>query len=130
MEGVLGPGQRLSNAARLSVIGLVLTAAGMLLQIAAGSKLYPSLAGPIVLLVTAGAVALGPWRWTRYVAVVVPLLLGVGAIVAAAMNGQFLAQLTNPGGAGIVLGSLMQVIGLIAAVVGGFGMLLGRQVRN
>ena len=32
---------RLSNAAKLSVTGLVLTAAGMLLQIAAGSQLYP-----------------------------------------------------------------------------------------
>ena len=60
MEGVLGRSQRLSNPARLNVIGLVLTAAGMLLQIAAGWKLYPSLAGPIVLLVTAGVVALGP----------------------------------------------------------------------
>ena len=120
----------MSNPARLSVIGLVLTAAGMLLQIAAGSKLYPSLAGPIVLLVTGGIVALGSWRWTRFVAVVVPLSLGVGAIVAAAMNGQFVEQLINPGGAGIVLGSLLQVIGLIAAVVGGFGMLLGRRARN
>ena len=61
---------------------------------------------------------------------VIPLLLGVGAIVAAAMNGQFVEQLTNPGGAGIVLGSLLQVVGLIAAIVGGFGMLLGRRDRS
>ena len=35
--------RRLSNAAKLNVAGHVLTAAGMPLQIAGGSKLYPSL---------------------------------------------------------------------------------------
>ena len=55
--------RRLSNAAKLNVAGLVLTAAGMLVQIAAGSELYPSLAGPIVLLVTAVFVAVWPRRW-------------------------------------------------------------------
>jgi hypothetical protein len=54
----------LTNAAKLAVIGLIATAAGMLIQIAAGSKLYPSFAGPIVLLAAAVFVAFGPGRWT------------------------------------------------------------------
>ena len=74
---------QLSNAAKLNVAGLVLTAAGMLLQIAAGSQLYPSFAGPIVLLVTAVIVAFWPGRWMAYVALLVPLVLGLGAIIAA-----------------------------------------------
>jgi hypothetical protein len=77
------------------VIGLVATAAGMLLQIAAGSKLYPSFAGPIVLLVAAAIVAFGPSRWTPYVALLVPLVLRPGAIVAAVMSGEFIVQLTD-----------------------------------
>jgi hypothetical protein len=117
---------RLSNAARLNVAGLVLTAAGMLLQIAAGSGLYPSFAGPIVLLVTALIVAFWPVRWMAYVALVVPLVLGLGAIVAAVMSGEFIEQLTDTGNAGILVGSLMHVIGLIAAVAGGVGMVLRR----
>jgi hypothetical protein len=118
--------RRLSNAARLNVTGLVVTAAGMLLQIAAGSGLYPSFAGPIVLLVTALIVAFWPVRWMAYVALVVPLVLGLGAIVAAIMSGEFIEQLTDTGNAGILVGSLMHVIGLIAAVAGGVGMVLRR----
>ena len=117
---------RLPNAAKLNVAGLVLTAAGMLLQIVAGSKLYPSVAGPIVLLVAAVIVAFGPGRWTPYVGLLVPLVLGLGAIIAAVMSGEFINQLTDVGNVGILVGSLMHVIGLIAAVAGGIGMLRGR----
>jgi hypothetical protein len=122
--------RRLSNAAKLNVAGLVVTAAGMLLQIAAGSKLYPSFAGPIVLLAAAVAVAFWSSRWTAYVALLVPLVLGLGAIIAALMSGEFIQQLTDVGNAGIFLGSLMHVIGLIAAVGGAIGMLLGRPAAD
>jgi hypothetical protein len=117
---------QLSNAAKLNVAGLVLTAAGMLLQIAAGSGLYPSFAGPIVLIVTAVVVAFWPGRWMAYVALVVPLVLGLGAIIAAVMSGEFIEQLTDTGNVGILVGSWMHVIGLIAAVAGGIGMVLRR----
>ena len=124
MSMTLNRVSHLPTWARVSVIGLVLTAAGMLLQIAAGSVLYPSLIGPIVLLVAAVVVAIGPSRWTPFVAITVPLLLGIGAIVAAVMTGGFVDQLTNTGNAPILLGSLMHVVGLVAAVAGGVGMLL------
>ena len=114
----------------LNVAGLVVAAAGMLLQIAAGSELYPSLTGPIVLIVTALIVAVGPWRWTPYLGLLVPLVLGIGAIVAAAMTGEFIAQLTDLGNAPIVVGSLVHVIGLIAAVAGAIGMLRPRWGRT
>ena len=117
----------LSTARKVNVVGLVVTAAGMLLQIAAGSVLYPSLAGPIVLLVTAIIVAFGPARWTPYLGLVVPLVLGLGAIIAALMTGAFLEQLTDVGNAGILLGSLMHVVGLIAAVAGAIGMVQRRR---
>ena len=118
--------RRLSTAARLNVTGLILTAAGMLLQIAAGSTLYPSLTGPIVLLAAAVFVAFGPRRWTPWVGLLVPLVLAAGAIIAAVMTGDFIDQLTDLGAPALVLGSLMHVIGLTAAVAGGVGMLLGR----
>jgi hypothetical protein len=119
--------RQLSIWARLNVIGLVLTAAGMLLQIGAGSELYPSLAGPIVLLVAAAFVALGPVRWTPYVGLIVPLVLGLGAIVAAVMTGEFIAQLGDIDNPAIVLGSFMHVIGLAAALAGGVRMVLDRR---
>ena len=118
--------RHLSNWARLNVIGLVLTAAGMLLQIAAGSELYPSLTGPIVLVAAAVFVSLGPGRWTPFVGLIVPVVLGTGAIVAAVMTGDFIDQLNNTANGALLLGSLMHVIGLAAAVIGGVGMLLDR----
>jgi hypothetical protein len=118
--------RHLPKAAKLNASGLVLTAAGMLVQIGAGSELYPSLAGPIVLLATAVLVAVRSDRWTPFVGLLVPLVLGLGAIVAAVMSGEFIEQLTDIANAGIVLGSLMHVLGLIAAVAGGIGMLRRR----
>lgn len=116
--------RHLSDATKLNVAGLVVAAAGMLIQMNAGSTLYPSLAGPIVLLATAVIVVLGPPRWTPYVGLLVPFVLGFGALVAAVMTGDFIAQLTNVGSPGIILGSWMHVIGLIAAGAGGVGMLM------
>ena len=120
---------RVSNAARMNVAGLVLTAAGMLLQIAAGSELYPSFAGPVVLLVAAVIVALGPGRTAPYVGLLVPLVLGLGAFIAAVMTGEFVEQLTGVGNAGLLIGSLMHVVGLIAALAGAVGMLRPRGGR-
>ena len=116
---------RLAGFARWSVGGLLLAAIGMLLQIASGSTLYPSVTGPIVLTVTALAVAFRPGFWTRLVGVVVPLVLGVGAIVAAVLTGEFVDQLTNPGNPGILLGSVAHVAGLTAAVANGIPMVMG-----
>lgn len=116
--------RRLSYAAQHNVAGLVLTAAGMLLQIVAGSSLYPSFAGPIVLLGTATIVGLVAGHWTAWVGLLVPLVLGFGAVVAALMSGAFIAQLTDVGQVGILIGSLMHVVGLVGAVTGGLGMVL------
>jgi hypothetical protein len=116
---------RLSNAAKLNAAGLVATSAGMLLQIVAGSRLYPSLSGPIVLLAAAVIVAFGPDRWAPWAGLLVPLVLGVGAIIASVMSSTFVDQLTNIGQAGLFVGSLAHVVGLIAAVGGGVGMLRG-----
>jgi hypothetical protein len=120
--------RRRSSAAKLNVVGLVLTAAGMLLQIIAGSTLYPSVTGPVVLLVTAAIVAFVPGRWPPYVGLAVPTVLGIGALVAASMTGGFIDQLTDVGTSGLFLGSVTHVVGLIAAVAGGVGMLMGPRV--
>ena len=119
--------RRLPTAAKVNAAGLVLTAAGMLVQIAAGSTLYPSITGPIVLIVAAMFVAFGPGRWTPWVGLVVPLVLGLGAIVAAVMTGGFIDQLTDLGRPGLFVGSLMHVVGLVAAVAGGAVMVLSRR---
>ncbi len=56
-------------------------------------------------------------------------MLGLGAIVAAAMTGEFVDQLTDIGNPAILAGSLMHVVGLVAAVAGGLLMVLGLRGR-
>lgn len=114
----------LSIWTKLNLLGLVLTAGGMLVQIASGSDLYRSLTGPIVLLATAVLVVFGPSRWTRWIGLGVPLVLGIGAAVAATMTGTFVDQLTGTGNGPLLLGSWMHVIGLTMAVSGGVGVML------
>jgi hypothetical protein len=112
----------LSAAGKLNVAGMVTAAAAIIIQIASGSDLYPTIPpGPIILLAGAGLVALGPWRWTPIVGVVVPLFLLVGAVVAAVNSGEFVDQLTSPGqvGIGIFAGDVMQLLGVITALVAG-----------
>lgn len=124
-----GPRQ-LSNAARLNIVGLAATAAGMLLQIVSGSTLYPSVAGPIVLVAVAIIVAFVPSGWTAWIGLLVPLALGVGLVVSTLMTGAFVAQLTAVGQPGILVGSLMHVIGLCGAVTGGLGMMLRPRITR
>ena len=120
----------MSNAAKVNVAGLVLAAAGMVLQIVAGSDLYPSIPpGPIILIAAAGAVAYGPSRWAPYVAVFVPAFLLMGAVLSALVASEsFVDQLTDVGQAGIFTGTLVQMIGLVVAVAAGIAMLRRRNV--
>src|SRR6266516_1287609 len=95
-----GP-RRLSPAASLTVAGLVVAAAGIVIQIASGAD-YPTIPpGLIILLVAAGVVALGiRWRWTSLVGVIVPLFLLVGGALAP----QARDQLSDPTRVGVFIG--------------------------
>jgi hypothetical protein len=124
--------RQLPGAAKLSIASLVATAAGMLLQIAAGSVLYPSFAGPLVLITAAFIVAFLRGRWISWLALLVPLLLGLGAVIAATMSGGFAVQLVDLGRAGILVGSWMHVLGLAAGIGAAARMLLhtGRSIHE
>jgi hypothetical protein len=84
----------LSAAANLTVAGLVVAAAGIVIQIALGAD-YPTIPpGLLVLLAGAGLVALATrWRWTTIVGVIVSLFLLVGGALAP----QAREQLGDPG---------------------------------
>jgi hypothetical protein len=114
----------LTTAAPLNVAGLLVTAVGIALERGAGSTLYPTLAGPIVLVGAAALVAWRPTRWTRYVGVFVSLVLAAGLIVSAALSPVFLDQLTNTKNPGTLVGSTLHVVGLAAALAGGMAMVL------
>jgi hypothetical protein len=120
----------LSNAAKTNAVGLVFAAAGIVVQIAAGSDLYPGVPpGPIILLAGAAVVAFGPRRWAPYVGVFVPVFLLVGATISAFVASEsFVDQLSDVGEAGIFTGTLMQMIGVVVAL--GAGIAVWRERRG
>jgi hypothetical protein len=119
----------LSTTTKLNAAALVATAGGMVLQIASGSELYPTIPpGPIILLVGAGVVAVGAERWSSTIGLVVPAILIVGGIIAAVVGNQFLDQLTEPAEVGIFAGTVIHLVGLATALVTGIAAV--RQLRR
>ena len=104
-------------AASLTVAGLVVAAAaGIVIQIASGAE-YPTIPpGLIILLAAAGLAALATrWRWTTIVAVIVSLFLLVGGVLAP----QAREQLSDPTQVGIFIGTVIQLLALVVALVAG-----------
>ncbi len=108
--------RRLSAAASITVAGLVVAAAGIVIQIASGAD-YPTIPpGLLILLVAAGLVALATrWRWTMIVGVIVSLFLLVGGALAP----QARQQLGDPGQVGVFVGTVIQLLALVVALVAG-----------
>jgi hypothetical protein len=110
----------LSTAGKLNVAGLVAGAGGILMQYLSRVEGFPTIPpGPIILLVAAAVVAFGPWRWTPAVGVVTPLFVLVGGAIATIVNWGVGAPLANPAEVGGFASAVIQLLGLITALVAG-----------
>jgi hypothetical protein len=108
-----------SPAARLLVVGLVVAAAGMLVQYASGVD-YPTIPpGPIIALLAAVVVAWGPWRWTSVIGLLVAAFLAIGGAIATIAGNGFNEQLSDPGAVGGFVGTVVQIAGLLIALAAG-----------
>jgi len=108
-----------SPTARLLVVGLVVAAAGMLIQYASGVE-YPTIPpGPIIALVAAAVVAFGPWRRAPVVGLVAAVFISLGGVIATIAGNGFTEQLSDPGAVGGFVGTLVQIAGLVIAVAAG-----------
>jgi hypothetical protein len=116
MDRSISRPRRLAAAAKLTMAGLVVAAAGIVIQIASGAE-YPTVPpGPIILLATAGLVAFGArWRWTIIVGVIVSLFLLAGGALAP----QTRDQLGDPTQVGVFIGTVIQLLALVVALVAG-----------
>jgi hypothetical protein len=114
MDSPTNKPRRLSPAASLTVAGLVVAAAGIVIQIASGAD-YPTIPpGLLILLAAAGLVALATrWRWTMIVGVIVSLFLLVGGALAP----QAREQLGDPTQVGVFIGTVIQLLALVVALV-------------
>ncbi|HET7081383.1 MAG TPA: hypothetical protein VFM49_28470 [Chloroflexia bacterium] len=106
----------LSLAAKLTIIGLLIAAAGISTLFLTNSVNVPAIpVGPILLLLTAGLVALGPWRWTPVVGIALSVALLVGAFIAPGL----FDRLSNPAQLGGFAGTAIQMLGIMIAIVAG-----------
>lgn len=112
----------LSPVARAHVASLVVACAGFVIQILAGVDDYPTIPpGVVVLLVAALAVVLLPWRWTALFGVANCLAIFVGAFF---VYDSTLERLSNPGDLGPFLGTVVQMGGIVLAIVTGAAAML------
>lgn len=106
-----------SGASKLTVLGLVVAAVGIVIQVFSGVSEYPTIPpGLIILLVAAGVVALETrWSWTPLIGVVVALFLLFGAVVTSGTAN----RLSDPAMVGAFVGTVVQLLGLVVAAVTG-----------
>jgi hypothetical protein len=110
-------GTPLSSAERLTIIALVAAAAGFGFQILFGGVQVPTIPpGLIILLVPAGLVAFGRWRWTPVTAVVAGLFLTIGLFLSG--SGRRLHDSSQTSGfIGLWIQCLAQVVALVGLLL-------------
>ncbi len=104
-----------STRRRITATGLAVAALAIPVQIIGGAD-YPVVPPGLVILTAAAVVfLLAPWRWLLALAMLATLFISVGGVLAP----NFRDQLGDPGAATIFAGSVLQVAGLVVAVVFG-----------
>jgi hypothetical protein len=104
------------RAKTVLVAGLATAAVGTLLEYVTGVPGFPTVPpGPIILAAAALVVAMVAWRWIAALGLLVAVFVAVGAI-ASGTAAQLLATPQVPGQ---FVAALVQVLGLVVAIVGG-----------
>ncbi|MCA1588397.1 MAG: hypothetical protein LC744_07040 [Chloroflexi bacterium] len=104
-----------STAARLNLVGMLAAAVGIAILFFTIDFPVPVPIGTILLLLAAGLVAFGGWRWTTIPAIAVPLFIFVGGFLA----GGLLDRMADPAQLGEFAGTWVQMLGLIIALPAG-----------
>jgi hypothetical protein len=108
---------RLSPASKLTVAALLVSAAGVVIQMISGFE-YPTIP-PVffILLIPAALIAFGPWRWTPSIAVVASAFLTFGLFASGSSARLFNWSLI--GGPGGSIGLWIQMLAVIVAGLAG-----------
>jgi hypothetical protein len=106
----------LSLSSKLTVVGLLVAAAGISTLFLTTSVAVPAIPiGPILLLALAALIGLGRWRWTPIAGVVMSIALVVGAMIAPGL----FDRLSDPAQVGAFVGTWIQMLGVFTAIVAG-----------
>lgn len=116
MTGTIAP----TTPRGMTIIGLVLGAIGITMLWAAGVE-FPVYPPPGVLILAAGAVfvASARWRWAPGVGAFLGLFVLVGFVVSSVVSGEGIGNLTGEAGVGGSVGTAIQLVGVVVALVAG-----------
>jgi prepilin signal peptidase PulO-like enzyme (type II secretory pathway) len=103
-----------SSSGKPTVVALLVTAAGIVIQIFSGIDFPTVPPGLVIVLVAAGLIAFGPWWWTP----VVGAILGVWLLVGFSLSGEA-GRLVDPSGLGGFVGLWIQLVAVIVAIATG-----------
>lgn len=100
--------------------GLVVGAIGIGILWAAGVE-FPFYPPPGLLILGAGAafVAFAPWRWAAGVGAALGLFVIVGFVLSSVISGTGTDNLLGEHGTGAAVGQVIQLVGVITALVAG-----------
>jgi hypothetical protein len=108
------------SARGLTVLGLLVGALGIATLWASGVE-FPFYPPPGLLILGAGAVfvALATWSWAPAVGAFLGLFVIVGFVLSSVVSGAGTDNLTGEAGAGGVVGTVVQLVGVGVALVAG-----------
>jgi hypothetical protein len=104
----------------LTVWGLVAGAIGIAMLWASGVA-FPFYPPPGLLILTTGAVfvALARWPWAPGVGAFLGLFVIVGFVASSVVSGEGIGNLTGDAGVGGAIGTVIQLVGVVVALVAG-----------
>jgi hypothetical protein len=112
--------KRKTNLRAITVTGLLVGAVGISILWAAGQDFpfYPP-PGIVILVVGALFVALMSWRWAPVVGAVLGLFVAAGFVASGLNGGDGFDNVSGVHGAGRAIGQVVQLIGVLTALVAG-----------
>jgi hypothetical protein len=97
------------------VIGLLTAGAGIVIQILSGAD-YPVVPAGLVILLVAAAIVASRFRWW---APAVGVVVGLFLLIAGTITSDARDRLSNPGDVGEFLGMMVQIVGVVIAILAG-----------
>ncbi|MBA2677645.1 MAG: hypothetical protein H0U76_04515 [Ktedonobacteraceae bacterium] len=100
-------------AGKLHVAGMIIAAVGVLTLFVTGVAAPQAFIGIILLVAIALLILFGHWRWTTIVGSVLSLFFCVTAVISPG----FVDRLSNPTNSGAFVGTTLQIVGLLVALL-------------
>lgn len=108
---------QLSLAAKVLSVSLIVAGLGVFILFVTGVPGFPKVPpGPIILIGAGLLVALLPWRWAPIIGLVAALFIAVGSVATLGLFGD---RLSAPGAFGPFIGTVLQGLGTVVALISG-----------